>query len=219
MEQPAHASAQLALGRRIRAARRARGLTLAELAGRVGVSSSSLASVERGESETSVRMLSRLADALGLTMAEFAPGSPSAPPVIRPPDRPRTVLEGGVTWEELVAPGHAVEPALLIVPPGGSSGGPMTRAGENFAYMLSGSLHFMLLDDDTDTTIREGDALALRPGSTWSWHNPGNVEARCLWVEQRADAPREEPGGAEGAARDGEDAPNGGADGRSSWSR
>ncbi len=49
--------------------------------------------------------------------------------------------------------------------------------------MLTGSLRFVLLDDNTEVEVREGDALSLVPDSTRSWYNAGAVEALCLWVE------------------------------------
>jgi len=103
--------------------------------------------------------------------------------LVRPHERARTVLEDGVTWEELVAPGQSLEPAMLIVPPGASSGGPITRPGDNFVLMLSGELCFDLLDDAIVMQLHPGDALMLVAGSTWSWENRGSTEATAVWVE------------------------------------
>jgi hypothetical protein len=50
--------------------------------------------------------------------------------------------------------------------------------------MLKGELSFTTGDDGSRVTVGEGDALVLSVGSTWSWENPGAVEAHALWVEQ-----------------------------------
>ena len=176
--------AQLSVGMRIRTARRSRGLRVGAAARRVGVSPSVLSALERGESGVSVRLLSRIADALDMPMSAFAPVRPLGTRVVRAGERPRTVLAGGVTWEELVSPGHALEPALLIVPPGETSGGPIARPGEIFVFVLSGCLTFVTGEDDAEVEIGEGDSLVLAPASTWSWHNGADAEARALWVEQ-----------------------------------
>jgi DNA-binding transcriptional MerR regulator len=176
--------AHLSLGMRIRAARRKRRLSIAEAAGRMGISASFLSTVERGESGVSVRTLSRVADVLGMPMSAFAPSQRSSSRLVRPDERARTVLEGGVMWEELVTPGHGLEPAMLVVPPGASSGGPVARPGEIFVLLVSGQLRFDLLDEGDRIVADPGDALALEPGSTWSWENPATTEARAVWVEQ-----------------------------------
>jgi transcriptional regulator with XRE-family HTH domain len=169
---------------RIRTARRNRQLSLAEAARAAGISASFLASVERGVSGVSVQTLNRLADVLNMPPSAFAPSPGLRSSRVRPDERARTVLEGGVTWEELVTPWHNLEPALLIVPPGASSGGPITRPGEIFVFAMSGTLWFELLDEDAQVVTEPGDALVLEAGSTWSWENNGPVEATVLWVEQ-----------------------------------
>lgn len=184
IEAPGRRWAHLSLGTRIRMARRDRQLSLADVATRVGVSPSFLASVERGVSGVSVQTLNRLADVLDMPPSAFAPSSDRASSLVRPDERARTVLEGGVTWEELVTPWHNLEPALLIVPPGASSGGPITRSGEIFVFALAGALRFELLDEGSQVITEPGDALVLQAGSTWSWENKGSVEARVVWVEQ-----------------------------------
>ena len=117
-------------------------------------------------------------------MSAFAPIHTPATSVVRRTDRPRTVLEGGVTWEELSAPGHALEPALLIVPAGATSGGLVTRSGETFVHLLHGALVFAFADGDGELTLNAGDSLTLAAASTWSWSNRGRREARAVWVEQ-----------------------------------
>jgi hypothetical protein len=132
----------------------------------------------------SVQTINRLADVLDMPPSGFAPSFDRASSLVRPDERARTVLEGGVVWEELVTPWHNLEPALLIVPPAASSGGPITRSGEIFVFALAGALNFGLLDDGSRVVTEPGDALVLEAGSTWSWENKGSVEARVLWVEQ-----------------------------------
>ncbi len=173
------------IGTIVRAARKQHRMTVAALADRVGVSRSFVSAVERGESGVSFQILSRLGQALDITLAEFAPHRRELPSAVGPDDRLVTVLVGGVTWEELAAPGHAFEPALLLVPPGETSGGPLSRPGENFVFVLEGALQFVLHDEGREVTVEEEMALTLTAGSTWSWHNPSTAATRALWVEQR----------------------------------
>lgn len=78
----------LALGRRLRHHRRQAGLTLAELAGRVGLSPSALSLIENGRREPRLSVLTGLAEALGVDLGELLSGGP--------PTR-RAALE--VRWE------------------------------------------------------------------------------------------------------------------------
>jgi transcriptional regulator with XRE-family HTH domain len=170
-------------GARIRSARLKAGLSQTEAAQRVGISRSFLSTVERGQSGVSVHVLSRLADVFDIPMGEFGP-QPSPTAVLHPAERPRTVLAGGVTWEELVTPGRAMEPALLLVPGRQSSGGRLTRPGETFVFVLAGSLVFEVEGTDAPIELSDGDALLVDAATAYSWRNPRDSTARCLWVEE-----------------------------------
>ena len=183
--QPGSASAELAsTGIRIKRARLEKGLTQAEAAVRAGISRSFIAAIERGESGVSVQTLARLADAFSIPMSKFAGPVLLAGHVMRVADRPRTETAGGVTWEELAAPGsHDMEPALLIIPPAQTSGGVVLRPGAIFAYMLAGEVVFEFGDTGETSRLMPGDAMMANSGTPLAWRNDGQTEARCLWVE------------------------------------
>ena len=169
-------------GARIRAARLQAGLSQSEAARRAGISRSFLSTVERGQSGVSVRVLAEMADVFGIPMGEFAPGvAPTR--ILHPDQRPRTVLAGGVAWEELVTPGRALEPALLHVPAETDSGGRITRPGETFVFVLTGALAFEIDGTEDSLMVGEGDALLIEPATAYAWHNPTSSMTSCLWVE------------------------------------
>jgi DNA-binding transcriptional MerR regulator/mannose-6-phosphate isomerase-like protein (cupin superfamily) len=167
---------------RFRRARRERGLSLKDAAARIGISPAYLSALERGEGEPSSHIIARIADAYLIPMSGLAEFRARGPVVVRADERGRGVLDGGVTWEELVLPGHALEPALLIVPPGQGSGGEYSRPGETFAFMLDGTLDFAL--EHEQLSVGPGDAITLAPRTSFAWNNLGSIEARALWVEQ-----------------------------------
>ncbi len=175
--------AQLSLGMRLRVARRYRGLTLRDAARLVGVSRSFLSSVERGESAASSQLLASLANGYKMPTTAWVAGPDPETNVVRAADRPRTIIADGVTWEELVAPGHALEPALLVVPPGANSGGAYSRPGEVFVHILAGVLVFSI-DGEDELQLADGDSIILKPPSAWTWYNGGDREARAIYVEQ-----------------------------------
>jgi transcriptional regulator with XRE-family HTH domain len=172
-------------GMRIRRERLKRGLSQQRAATQIGISRSFLAAVERGESGISIQTLAKMSDVFGIPMSEFAAKAPAGSGrVMRATSRPRTVLAGGVTWEELARPGsNDMEPALLYTPSKQGSGGTVVRPGESFVYLLSGSLIFVLGEHQEETPLRTGDALVIEGGTPVAWRNDGNETAVCVWVE------------------------------------
>jgi transcriptional regulator with XRE-family HTH domain len=171
-------------GMRIRRARLAKRLSQQAAAQRAGISRSFLAAVERGESGCSVQVLSRLADTFAIPMSRFAPNPAAIGRVTRKSARPRTVLADGVTWEELAPPGsHDIEPALLYMPPGQGSGGPIVRPGDVFLLTLNGELVFYLGKHREEVRLGTGDAMIVDGGTPIAWRNPGRKVVTCLWVE------------------------------------
>ncbi|BCW73597.1 hypothetical protein NicSoilB8_46410 (plasmid) [Arthrobacter sp. NicSoilB8] len=91
-------------------------------------------------------------------------------------------MAGGVRWEELAKPGHGLEPALLIVPSGGSSGGSYTRPDELWIFILRGEL--VIVVGDESRTLCVGDSIILEPHVVWNWRNDTSHEAQVIYVER-----------------------------------
>src|SRR4051794_37470618 len=81
------------VGERLRALRRERELTLADIAGRTGVSVSTLSRLESGERRPTLELLLPLARAYGVTLDELV----DAPPTGDPRIHLRPVERGGMT--------------------------------------------------------------------------------------------------------------------------
>jgi transcriptional regulator with XRE-family HTH domain len=174
----------IATGARIKGARLARDMTQAKAAEKIGISRSFLATVERGESGVSVQILARMADVFSIPMSAFSGTVDATRRVMRAKDRPRTVLAGGVAWEELAQPGSFdLEPALLYVPAGQSSGGMIVRPGEGFAFVMQGSLTFEFGDTQELLELKTGDAVIIRAGTPYLWCNNGKKTVTCVWLE------------------------------------
>lgn len=173
-----------ATGARIKRARLERGLTQAEASAQTGISRSFLASVERGETGVSMQTLARLADVFLIPMSRFADDAQTSDHVMRPESRPRTMTAGGVCWEELAAPGrYDLEPAVLIIPSGQTSGGFVVRPGTVFVYVLRNEILFEFNNATKPTVLSEGDALTVPSGLPFAWHNDSSNETSCLWIE------------------------------------
>lgn len=201
-----------ALGERLRAARRAKGLTLRDLAAQIGVSASLLSQVENGKSQASVTNLHALVTALDITLDElFAaeaeravdPGPLHAPsggaivdglgpvqhgvtaPVHHTGERPVLRMATGVTWERLSSLlGHLVDAQLVTYEPGStsSSDGTLSRHNGTEFAYLIEGELTLRLGYD-EYVVTAGDSLSFDSTLPHAYENRGAVAARGVWFE------------------------------------
>ena len=190
MEPSARAQAEpsgrsLALGSDLRALRKARGLTLTELAVRVGRSVGWLSQIERDLTEPSIADLRRLAQALDQPVSLFF-GAPDAPAdergyVVRADARRSlgTSEEGLV--EQLLSPdlGGSFEIVRSVFAPGAELADAATRPTEEAGYIVSGCLDLWI--DGRRFHLTEGDSFRFDRES-YRWRNPGSEPCVAVWV-------------------------------------
>src|SRR4051795_4337435 len=146
------------IGERLRAERQRKGLTVREIARRVGVSPSLISQIERDKVNPSVSTLWGLVTVLGLQMgdlfsnlaADAAPGvQPLAPPaasgpVTAPGSRVGINLETGVRWERMTATSDPFVEFLFVVYPVGAAScdenSLVRHGGKEYGYVISGRL-------------------------------------------------------------------------------
>src|SRR5918912_3429710 len=137
-------STEIDVGERLRAIRRSRRCTLQTVATRSGLSESFLSQVERGRSSASIASLRRIADALGVSIADlFEPDSLPKARVLRRDERP--ALSFGVLGRKLLLtpqPLHHLEVFVGELDVGGSTGAEPYVHGdsEELFVVLSGSV-------------------------------------------------------------------------------
>jgi len=195
------------VGSLIRRERQRQGLSLRELARRVGVSASMLSQVETDRTRPSVSTIYAIATELGISidallsdsggavsaggaMAGSRRGPAGAPSLdelacqlVRPEDRRKLELESGVTWELLsdLLP-HLVDFMFVTYEPGGrssSSGKLMRHTGTEFAYLLRGKLKIQVGFDEY--VLQAGDALAFDSSEPHLLVNEGSEPAEGIW--------------------------------------
>ncbi len=173
------------LGADLRALRRARGMTLAELAGKLGRSIGWLSQVERDISTPSLGDLRLLADTLGVPVSIFF-GTPAAGPgeegrIVRARARRRIGGGGEGLVEELLSPDLTDEFEVVrsVFRPGARLERPMSRPTQEVGYVVSGRL--VLEIDGQSFTLGPGDSFRIR-GEPFRWENPHAEEAVVIWV-------------------------------------
>jgi len=171
-------------GRPLRRLRHGHHLSLRQASARTGLSVSFLSALERGVSGASIATLQRLAAAYGTTLQElFGTAAGAGVRLVR--SRDRSVLRLGnpsVRIEQLARGATHLEPQLFVLAPGATSDGEYAHDGEEFLYLLSGSLTVWVGDDETYRLQEPGDALSFPSNLPHRWRNDAGEETRLLWI-------------------------------------
>jgi transcriptional regulator with XRE-family HTH domain len=175
------------LGKQVRDLRKARAITLAELARRTGMSISYLSQVERSISNPSVIALYEISRALDVNISWFfANGDPSPEDepdyVVRAGNRRKVAFEGGAV-DELLSPSVRGQLELLYCrfPPGTDSGDrPYTHNGEEGGIIIAGELELWV--DSRHYLLAEGDSFTFPSHLPHRYRNPGSRETVVVWA-------------------------------------
>lgn len=176
------------IGRRVRALRAEKGLSLRQLAKQMGTSPSLLSQVENGKVMPSVDTLYLLAAALSTPVAAFfaesPPGTVGAPGVepwiVRAGERKRITLEHGVTWENLL-PREEVGLRFMEIryAPGAHSGDHQLRhPGRDLFVVLEGELTFEI--GFAEHRLAAGDSVSFADFQPHRLRNDGEADARAI---------------------------------------
>lgn len=170
------------LGSRVQSLRHDRGMTLAELATATEVSVSMLSAVERGEKAPTVVVLSRVADGLGIGLAELVDDVEPRTVIVRRAADQDTVEEPG-GWRRTivspVVPGVNLEWIRTTLPGGCDAGEfPAYAAGSHeFVVVETGTLRLRV--DDQVTDLAAGDSLYFAADVPHAYANPD--DAPCTY--------------------------------------
>ena len=173
------------LGADLRALRKARGLTLADLAAELGRSVGWLSQVERDLSVPSVTDLRQIADMLDVSLSMLF--SHSAAPVkeagyvVRKGAR-RSIGTGAAGLvEELLSPDLTddFEMVYSTFEPHSQRAVRLTRPTQEVGYLISGRLDLEI--GSRQFTIHPGDSFRIR-GEPFRWSNPYETPAVAIWV-------------------------------------
>jgi transcriptional regulator with XRE-family HTH domain len=168
----------LELGRRVQSRRRDRGLTLAELAAAAAVSVSMLSSVERGQKAATIVVLARIADGLGVPLAELVAGPDAHRVIVRRAAGQDVIDEPGGWRREIlspVVPGVNFEWIRTTLPPGCDAGQFPAYAPGSHEYVAVGSGTLRLAIGEQDYLLDAGDSLYFAADVTHGYANPGAV--------------------------------------------
>lgn len=174
------------IGRRLRALRTERGMTILEMAAKAGVSAGSISQIERGATNPSISTLQKLRAALGVTLWSFLENEAEAPRenpyVRRPGERPKIVVGGSHFTKELLSPrdNNQLRFMILTVPPGAQSVDVLTGPGDKAGYVTSGKVDLTVGEEVFQLT--EGDSFQFPSTIPHYLTNRSDSEAKLIWI-------------------------------------
>jgi len=169
------------LGPKLRRLRKRTGLGVVAASKKAKISAGFLSAIELSRANPSVATLQRLAAAYGTTVLEFFDLPKQSSHLVRPRDRRAIQTQSGVRIELLSVGARQLESQLFRVRPGAGSDGSYSHQGEEFIYMLAGTLEIWL-DELQCHTLNQGDGFWFESTIGHRWYNPSSEEAVLLWV-------------------------------------
>jgi transcriptional regulator with XRE-family HTH domain len=192
------------IGDRLRSRRREHGLSLRDLAERLGVSPSLISQIERGRAKPSVSTLYALASELDVSLDELLfnderaaerieppvsspstgpqPASPPLP-VQRGNQRMRIRLASGVIWERLTTHSEpGVEFLYVVYEVGGASSHEdeyQRHSGHEWGYVMSGVLEVTI--GFTKHVLQPGDSVSFDSTVPHRLANAGDTPVHAIW--------------------------------------
>lgn len=173
------------IGLEVKSLRKAKGLSLQQLAGSCGKSIGFLSQVERGLSKPTVSDLHDIAAALGVQISWFFPQGDAAEPsdgiVVRKARRRQLSFASGIA-DYLLSPNlnGPLEILWSVMEPGADSGHAYDHFGDEAGVVMRGSLELWV--GDQFFTLEEGDSFSFPSTTPHRYRNPGEVTTELFWV-------------------------------------
>ena len=183
------------VGSRLRAERERLGISLRELARRVGVSPSLVSQIELDRVNPSVSTLYALVTELGMTMGDVFGDPPRRAPAVRrlrggdgltvkPETRQVINLASGVRWEQLTRDGDRDVEFLYVVYEVGSASceadALMTHGGREYGYVISGMLGVRVGFEEYE--LAPGCSTAFDSSAPHRLWAIGDEPVHAIWV-------------------------------------
>lgn len=189
------------LGDRIRKLRVRQRLTLKQIAGACGVTTSLLSKIENGKAFPSVATLTRIAEALGVRMSALLDAPRDQTTVVSTADADErqswTKTDKGYRFQALCGGrlDKVMQPLLFVAERGKIKQGTMRHGGEEFVFVLEGRMSYRV--GRTTRELGPGDAIYFDAEDP---HDLRPITAKVKYLAVFADAHAPRRGGKGGPA-------------------
>lgn len=171
------------IGRKIKNLRLKNGLTQADLGDRCDLTKGFISRVESGQNSLSLQTLEDILGCLGTNFEEFF-ASDSNPRIVYRADDVITKEHHDrgytVSWLVSDAAKYSMEPILLVLRPGCQTDVQDAHPGEEFGYVISGSIS--VFTNDKWYKAKSGEAFYIQAKSPHRIKNHTGRDAKLLWV-------------------------------------
>jgi len=170
------------IGQKLRQLRLRCSLTQQELANRCDLSKGFISQMESDQTSPSIATLMDILEALGTDLREFFAEPVAEQLVFGPEDIFVSTDDAGVATAWLVpnSQKNDMEPITLELPPGASTPMDDPHAGEEFGYVLAGSVRLHL--DGRAVRVKKGESFYFSATRPHRLENIGKQAAKVLWV-------------------------------------
>ena len=171
------------IGEKIRQLRLKNGLTQEELANRCELTKGFISQVERELTSPSIATLIDILECLGTDLKNFFSDNVQEKVVFKKEDvfeKQDCELNHTNRWLIPNAQKNEMEPILMLLEVGGSSGEDDPHDGEEFGYVISGSIYLFL--GNRKYRVKKGESFYFKPTAVHKIENAGKSKAVVLWI-------------------------------------
>ena len=176
------------LAGRLRALRKEQDLTLDELAERSDVSRSALSKIERGEINPTIGLVSKIADALGISTAQLIGVEGRRTAVRVPRDRRVSFIDPESGFERQLFPAFEDAPVEFmrhVIPVGQSSGDIAGHDNPVEKYVLMEKGRLRVVVGDASYELDDGDLLYFDGSEPHRFENAGRGPCSYYLIKRR----------------------------------
>jgi len=171
------------IGEKIKNLRIKNSLTQEELANRSELTKGFISQLERDLTSPSIATLVDILDGLGTNLRDFFNEMTDEKIVFTKEDafvKENEEYRNTISWIIPNAQKNAMEPILVEIEAGGKTKDIDPHEGEEFGYVLSGSI--MLHIGMENYRVKKGESFYYKPGKKHHLSNYGKVKATIIWV-------------------------------------
>ena len=171
------------IGKKIKDLRIAKGLTQEELADRSELSKGFISQLERNLTSPSIATLMDILQCLGTTVSEFFQEEPEDQIVFQNEDYFEKIdseLGSKTEWIIPNAQKNMMEPIRLTLAPGGATYPDLPHEGEEFGYVLQGSVKIHV--GNKVYKAKKGESFYFTPHAKHYIEASSSSGARLIWV-------------------------------------
>lgn len=172
------------IGEKIKKLRKEKGLTLKDISSITTLSISFLSQLERSKCSVTLESLKKISEALDVNPSYFfsKPDPTNQSLIIRNSSVNDTLVENNFVYRDLTGniSNPLFSPVLVILKPGENRGNDFSHKGQEFLYVLEGSLTILI--EKEEYILNPSDCIFLDSTKSHYWLNKSNEPTKLLCV-------------------------------------